>query len=127
MQTKLIVPYKPRESFIEYWNIDELPIGELPYNAIQKALRNEEYFRKFTPTYCRNDLMIGHKSALLYWYPYYVDTLYELSSKGMEYSIFFNGIGGDMLSHFTYLFPDTIIKLNKVLKLKKNHLDEVGL
>ena len=111
---------------MEYWNIDELPVGELSFLTMRKALNDEKYMRKFKPTFCRNDLMIGHLSALLYWYPHYVNILYELASEGHDYMTYFKGLNKIIPEEFEFLMSDTVLKLNKLQRSsKKNHLDEV--
>lgn len=40
---------KERTMFYEYFEVEQLPIGELPYSAIHSALKHEKYFRVFTP------------------------------------------------------------------------------
>jgi hypothetical protein len=119
--------FKPRISFVEYWNLEELAVGEIPYSAIQRALRDEKYMRKFTPTFCRNDLLRGHLSALLYWYPFYINNLYELASDGYDPLDYFKGIPWNAREEFEYLMGETVLKLKKLQRLneRNNHLDEV--
>lgn len=129
MNPKIRIEFTPRESFVEYFNLEELPIGELSYSAIQKALRHEMFFRKFYPTFCRENLMQGHKAALLYWYPFYVNELCILASEGNDAMSYFKGISWDVVGYFEYLFPETVSKLKKIQKLnsKLNHLEETVL
>lgn len=116
-----------RSPWIEYWEITELPIGEVPYIAIERALRDEKYLRKFSPTFARNDMLQGHLSSLLYWYPYYIDQLYDLTLDGIDFRNYFKGT--EMLPHFEYLFPQLCFRLDRlrVKGLKTNHFQEIKL
>jgi hypothetical protein len=111
----------------EYFELKELPIGEVPYTAIQNALKDEKYLRKFQPTFARNDLMQGHLAALLYWYPYYVDALYDYADNGKNFRAYFDGT--NLLGDFEYLFSSLCSKLDRMSnrKLKTNHFDEIAL
>ena len=99
-----------------YFEIHELPVGEVPYSAISKALKHEKYFRKFQPTFCRNDLLQGHLAALLYWYPHYIDQLYQFASEGKDYMAYFNSLPVEIREAFDYLFPETKKRLDRVAK-----------
>lgn len=115
-----------RSPFYEYFDIMELPIGELPYSSIDRALKDEKYLRKFQPTFFRNDLVNGHLASLLYWYPHYIDNLYEYSLSGKDFRSF---LTPEMVEHFEYLFPRVCSKLDKlkVKGIKLNHLEEIAL
>jgi hypothetical protein len=111
----------------EYFELTQLPVGEIPYSTIQRALKDEKYLRKFEPTFCRNDLLRGNLSALLYWYPNYVEQLYALSVEGHSYMSYFNGLPSVVVEAFNYLFPELIKKLDKAkeLAVKLTVLDEI--
>lgn len=116
-----------RHPWVEYFDILELPIGEVPYTAIDKALKDEKYLRKFQPTYARNDMVNGHLASLLYWYPYYIDELYDHALRGVDFRKYF--VGTDMEEHFEFLFPSVCKKLDRIVEkgIKVNHLDEIKL
>ena len=116
-----------RNMLHEYFELTDLPIGELPYSAIQRALKDEKYLRQFTPTFCRNDLIQGNFSALLYWYPHYVEQLYALAIDGHNYMFYFKPLPSEITEGFVYLFPELMKKLDKAreLTLKSNDLDEI--
>lgn len=116
-----------RTMWHEYWELTELPIGEIPYSAIQRGLKDEKYFRKFTPTHYRENLLQGHLAALLFWYPRYVDFLYEMAIDGKDYLRFFHTFAPEITEGFKYLFPELIKKLDKLKEstLKLNHLEEI--
>lgn len=116
-----------RTMFHEYFELTDLPIGDLPYATIQRALKDEKYLRKFDPTFCRNDLLKGNFSALLYWYPHYVEQLYALAIEGHNYMFYFKTLLPEITEGFIYLFPELIKNLDKAreLTLKSNELDEI--
>lgn len=118
---------KERTICYEYFEVDSLPVGDIPYSAIHKALKNEKYFRLFTPTYCRNDLKAGHLSALLYWYPKYIDQLYDLAVSGEDFMLYFNGLPIEIIEAFDYLFPETKKRLDKAKEyaVKLTELEEI--
>ena len=118
---------KERTIWYEYFELTDLPIGDLPYATIQRALKDEKYLRKFTPTFCRNDLAQGHFSALLYWFPHYVEQLYALAIDGHNYMFYFKTLSPEIIEGFTYLFPELMKNLDKArdLTLKSNELDEI--
>jgi hypothetical protein len=115
---------KSRLPFYEYWETETL---QVPYASLARAFENEIYFRKFTPTFVRNDLMQGHLSALLYWYHIYVDVLYEIAASGKDPMLFFKGLPTEIKDGFDYLFPQLKKTLEKVRNgsLQSNHLDEL--
>ncbi len=116
-----------RNPWVEYFDILELPVGEIPYTAIDRALKDEKYLRKFSPTFARNDMLQGHLASLLYWYPYYIDQLYELALEGIDFREYFNRT--EMKVHFEHLFPAVCIKLDRLRTrgVKTNHFQEVKL
>jgi hypothetical protein len=112
----------------EYFEVDNLPIGEIPFSAIQRALKDEKYLRRFVPTHYRNDLLNGHTGALLYWYPNYIDYLYELTMAGQDWMLFFKPFPPHIRDEFVELFPEIIKKLVKLRKNlnKLNHFEELN-
>lgn len=116
-----------RHPFYEYFELENFPIGEIPFSAIQRALKDEKYFRKFQPSHYRNDLLSGHTAALLYWYPNYIDYLYELTMAGEDWMLFFKPFPHNIRDEFVELFPEIIKKLVRLRKnlSKLNHFDEM--
>lgn len=113
----------------EYFEISDLPAGEIPYTAIVNALKDEKYLRRFKPTNYRNDLLLGHTGALLYWYTEYVDVLYDHAVNDEDFMVFFKHFPMEIREGFVFLFPEIMRKLNKVRKKlkKQNHLEEITL
>lgn len=118
-----------RHPFYEYFEVENLPIGEIPFSAIQRAIKDEKYLRRFIPTHYRNDLLNGHTAALLYWYPKYIDYLYELTMAGEDWMLFFKPFPQNIRDGFVELFPEIIKKLVRLRKnlSKLNHLEEMKL
>ena len=119
----------PRTMLHDYFDLKDLPIGEIPFSAIRMALRDEKYLRKYMPDNYMSDLRRGQLSALLYWYHYYINDLYELASVGKDYMDFFRVFPIEIKDGFNYLFGETIKRLDKVKSsaIKSNHLDESSL
>lgn len=118
---------RERTYFNEYFEVIEMPVGEIPFSVINRALKHEKYFRRFTPTFCRKDLLQGHLAALLYWYPYYVEQLYELASEGKDFKLFFGGLPSVIIESFDYLFPELIkrLELAKEVAVNLTALEEI--
>jgi len=118
-----------RTLLYEYWKVDELPIGHLPFNSIQRALKDEVYMRKFTPSNMMEDLSSGYYSALLYWYPNYLDLLYDHAAEGIDHRVFFRNMNGNILYAFEYLFSELNNKLDRLRSHANrfNHLEETKL
>lgn len=116
-----------RTIFYEYFDVEALPVGEIPYSVIHKALKHEKYMRLFEPTFCRNDLMRGNLAALLYWYPHYIDQLYEFAVEGKDYMMYFRGLPNEIVEAFDYLFPEVKRRLDKVKedRLNLSELEEI--
>lgn len=118
-----------RLPYYEYFEVENFPIGEIPFSTIQRAIKDERFLRKFSPTHYRNDLLSGHSSALLYWYPYYIDYLYEFAISDKDFMIFFKPFPSHIKDDFVELFPDIIKKLHRLRKniSKINHFEELNL
>lgn len=116
-----------RLPWIDYWELEELPVGDLSFSTIEKALKQEVYLRKFTPTNLKNDLMNGNLSALLYWYNFYIEELYDLAANKKDFMEYFNKFPEGVKEGFIYLFPQLIKRLRVIEagKIKKSKLDEV--
>lgn len=117
---------KERSIAHDYFDISDLPTGDLPYSAIDRALKDEKYLRKYTPVAMRTDLTYLHYPALLIYYPDYIDTLYDLAAEGLDYMSFFHTYPTEITEAFNYLFPEAIKKLERVKqsKLKLTTLEE---
>lgn len=113
----------------EYFEISDLPTGEIPYTAIVNAIKEEEYLRKFTPTNYRDDLSCGHLAALLYWYPEFIVFLYEYAVDGKNFMSFFKPFPPEVRDGFVYLYPEVMRKLNRIKRKhdKGNHFEELSI
>lgn len=111
----------------EYFELSELPIGEIPYTAIENALQDEIYFRKFQPTNYRDDLASGTLASLLYWYPEYINILYEYAVDDKDFMLFFKPFPTEIRDGFVFLYPEVMKKLKKVRRKVRttNHFDEI--
>jgi hypothetical protein len=121
------IPFSPRTIMYEYWKLEELPIGEVSYMTIQRALQDEKYMRKFRPSFYRENLLQGHHSALIYWYPHYVNELYEIAVNRGEFRRFFDKFPPHIKTSFEILFIELCKRLDKIKLsgLKLNHLEEI--
>jgi hypothetical protein len=106
------------------------PLNEVPFQTVvlvttPSGLR--AYCKKFRPATMEVDLAIGGGNRLLYWYPKFVDKLYELAAQGKDYNEWLN-LGHINNPHlFSVMFPSTKRNLDKILegKLKSNLLSEI--
>lgn len=110
---------------IEYFEQHELPIGEIPNSVLRRAKTDEIFFRKFTPSDYITDLSKGHVSALLYWFPYYRDVLYDKALSGQSYMEFFAPFPKIIKVAFKWLFRELVRRLNVLSRsVRENHLGE---
>lgn len=110
---------------MEYFKVDDFKVGEIPFSAIHLGLQKEKYFRKFRPSGWNKDLKSGIPAAVLYWYPSYIDCLFEFAVYKKDFRIFFLSFPPSVLEDFEYLFPDIVKKLESIPKENKtNHLGE---
>lgn len=75
------------------------------------------------------DLKTGDANALVYWYPVYVLTLYNLALQGIPFEEYFNSFNARNYWIFIDIFADTTKKLDKLIekKLNENVLGETGI
>lgn len=110
---------KARTMFFEYYNIDEIEVGSIPYDAIQRALRHEIFFRKPESselTHWQEELSKNIYSSVLVRFPDYVPFLYENALEGKSYRVLFQPYSIEILESFEYLFPVVIKRLDKITK-----------
>jgi hypothetical protein len=110
--------------------ITMFPLGELPYDAYSKLLTSHKsYLKPFVPTMMSEDLKTGNANALVYWYPVYVLTLYNLALQGIPFEVYFNSFNARNYWVFIDIFADTAKKLDKLIekKLNENVLGETGI
>jgi hypothetical protein len=110
--------------------IEMFPLNELPYDAYSKLLTtHKSYLKPFVPTKMSDDLKSGDANALVYWYPVYIITLYNLSMQGISFEEYLNSFNERNYWVFIDLFADTTKKLDKLVekKLNENILGETGI
>jgi hypothetical protein len=106
------------------------PLGELPYDAFSKLLTtHKSYLKPFEPTTMDEDLKTGKANALVYWYPVYIITLYNLTMQGISFESYLDSFNERNYLVFIDLFASTTKKLDKLLekKLNENILGETGI
>lgn len=112
--------------------ITDYPIGEIPFETMEKAIKYKRFIRgeyivalrhDFVPTTKEQDLKTGGISELIYWYPDYIDDLYAAVIVGKDWV---DVIGERNEMNFLYFFPSIVKKLDKILThtRKLNHLEE---
>lgn len=99
----------------EYFDLNDLPLNDLPYSAIDAALKDEKYMRKYPLINLNADLNSGYPAALLIRYPEYVDSLYNLAYSGLVPQHYFSFFAKGTYEAFEYLFEDLNAKLNSVV------------
>ncbi len=116
--------------------ITEFPLGMIPYLAIDRLSTLKQMDRKhgmvpifddqWVPWEWKEDLKFGKPTALVYWYPEYVDFLYEIALSGADFRSFLVGFNYENLRWFDLLFTEQAAKLDKLASktLKLNHLNE---
>jgi hypothetical protein len=115
----------------------EFPLGEIPYIAIDRltTLKMSDpkmgwwvplFDDHWTSSDMSQDLRSGRPTPLVYWYPSYADTLYDMSLEGQDFRKFLIGFHPENLRWFTVLFKEQVRKLDKLAakNLKLNHLNE---
>lgn len=106
------------------------PLGEIPFYTYCKVLEElPSACYVFVPSTMVEDLAIGSLNRLLYWYPVYVDKLYEMAEEGIDYKEYLDRFNSLNSFQFSILFEPTVKKLDKLienkLKIKSNHLNEM--
>lgn len=103
-------------------------LNQIPWDAYCKLLStHKSYLKEFTPTNYIDDLRTGNANCLVYWYPDYSLTLFEMASNGMNYKQFFDDLNPKNYWLFVDLFQDTVKKLDTLKDKKFNNtiLDEI--
>lgn len=101
--------------------ITMFPLGELPYDAYSKLLTtHKSYLKPFIPTKMDEDIRTGEANALIYWYPVYIITLYNLALQGIPFEEYLNSFNPRNYWVFIDLFADTTKKLDKLVEKKLN-------
>ena len=97
------------------------PMGELPYDAYSKLLStHRSYLKPFIPTKMDEDIRTGEANALVYWYPVYIITLYNLALQGIPFEDYLNSFNARNYWVFIDLFAETTKKLDKLVEKKLN-------
>lgn len=123
---------KKRTMHYTYYNLDEMEVGLIPYNAIVKALQYELFTRKHPYSdHWSDDLTLGRCSSVLIHYPKYIDILYEFAMGGRSYKEYFLNYPPQIIQTFEYLFPDVVRRLDKLVvsnaKLNKGIFEEINI
>lgn len=107
--------------------IDMFPLNELPFDAYSKLLgTHKSMLKTFVPTNMHEDLKTGEANRLIYWYPRYVITLYDLALQGEPYETYLESFNPRNYWIFADIFAETTRKLDRLLykKLNINERDE---
>lgn len=121
--------------------ITEFPLGEIPFMAIDRLLNykvpadngfkislfDEDYLPSTT---WLEELNIKGRSdseaatAIVYWYPVYIDTLYTRAIAKLEWEVYLQPTEAYW---FRMLFKETATRLDKIASgnMRLNHVDEV--
>lgn len=101
--------------------ITMFPLNELPYDAYSKLLStHRSYLKPFIPTKMDEDIKTGEANALVYWYPVYIITLYNLALQGIPFEEYLNSFNARNYWVFIDLFADTTKKLDRLVEKKLN-------
>jgi hypothetical protein len=101
--------------------ITMFPLNELPYDAYSKLLStHRSYLKPFIPTKMDEDIKTGEANALVYWYPVYIITLYNLALQGIPFEEYLNSFNARNYWVFIDLFAETTKKLDKLVEKKLN-------
>lgn len=103
------------------------PLNELPYDAFSKLLTtHRSCLKPFVPSNYQDDLKTGNANALVYWYPVYIITLYDIALQGESYKVYLQSFNPKNYWLFLDLFVDTAKKLDRLTdnKLNNNILGE---
>jgi hypothetical protein len=113
--------------------ITDLPLGEIPYLAVSRLMGGNfhEPYRtfdiNFLPNVWHEDIKAGLPTPLVYWYPQYIDFLYEIAMEGDDPMIFLNDFHKCNEELFREIFEEIHKKLVKLQSnsVRLNHLDEL--
>lgn len=105
----------------DFMTITMFPLNELPYDAYSKLLStHRSYLKPFIPTKMDEDIRTGEANALVYWYPVYIITLYNLALQGIPFEEYLNSFNARNYWVFIDLFAETTKKLDKLVEKKLN-------
>lgn len=116
--------------------ITDLPLGEVPFLAIDRLMTSSNYDERygkvplfnpqFIPKTWIEDLKLGEPTALVYWYPQYIDYLYEIAMQGKNFKDFLIKHHARNEAWFLKIFPEVANKLERLAStsVKLNHLNE---
>lgn len=100
------------------------PLGQIPFESYCLLLdKHMEKLVTFIPYTMEHDLKGNtefHK--VVYWYPVYVNKLFELAAEGGDFLGWLRALSPYNVRYFVEIFPTTLKKLDKIKeeKLKKN-------
>lgn len=101
----------------EYYDIDELDVGCIPYESIHKSLKHEVFLRKPKESIdWQYDFIKKIHSSVLVRFPDYIAYLYEWCMQGRDYKDFFKAYSPEILESFNYLFPSVVKRLDRMTK-----------
>lgn len=104
--------------------ISDFPSG-IPATALLK-LERQGFPEDWRPTNMQQDLRTGNKWCVVWWYPQYVDYLFQVAHRGENHLNYLWKINYGCKFFFPKFFPETEEKLKKIrMQFKKNHLDEI--
>lgn len=108
---------KDRSMFHTYFDLDDLDVGVIPYEAVNKALRYEIFMRKYdSNTHWVDDFNNKILQSVLVRYPDYSQFLYDNAINGKSHKEFFKPYPAEILAAFEYLFPTLIKRLDKLVR-----------
>jgi hypothetical protein len=106
--------------------ITDLPLGEVPFLTIDRLVEKKKFDPDFVPGNWKEDLKTGRPTPLVYWYPQYIDFLYEIAMNGESHQQFLWDFNPYNWYWFPMLFKEVDGKLVKLANnsIRLNHLDE---
>jgi hypothetical protein len=108
---------KQRTMHYDYYTLDEIDLGSIPYSTVNRALKHEIFFRKPKElSHWQIELSQNIYSSVLVRFPDYLPFLYENALDGKSYRVLFQPYSIEILETFEYLFPDVIKRLDKITK-----------
>lgn len=119
--------------------VTDFPLGEIPYMAIERLTRLKVmdpdkggvpiFDNTFIPSDMIKDLGTGKPTPLVYWYPDYIDMLYQVALNGGDYFEILKLYNFANALWFKTLFEEVDRKLLALSskEIKKNHLEETSI
>lgn len=105
---------KMRSMLHEYRKLEDFDLEVIPYAAIERGLQYEIFFRKYNVGNWHTEFYNNRPGSVLYLFPQYVQRLYDVASRGLDYKYVFQDYEPIITQSFEYLFPRLIKTLNKV-------------